>query len=390
MMINTMRLTLGLLLLLITHASFSQAIPISREFIIDKDTLYKNVILDLSHGSFLIKENATLTIEGCTVNGTISPNNPLLINVIQGKLILKKNKFNIRSLNIPPKPINPSVYNVINISRGTLNIISNYFFINTPYTVSLLTTGVFYTTDFIFNYNRIYNFHGGILLRNSHHAIIYNNKFSHVSTSNIFLIECSKHLIKKNSLLFPGNNNVGDGIDIVDSKNIMINDNYIASGSCYSLVVLRGQNISIDHNKILNGITYAIYISPAIERINYFNIALSGLVGPSTMEDDYYANKSINITNNYLAQNRYGLSASNVDGLHVTNNFFIQRFANNNSRQFWTNNDNLLHSVINLDWDANYYKEAYTQDMDEDNKHASSLIDFPIRGGVVGLFAAKK
>lgn len=222
----------------------------------------------------------------------------------------------------------------------------------------MLTTTTLATNNIHITDNFIDNLHGGILLRNTHHALIRNNRFQRTSSSNIFIIEGTDTLIEKNTILFAGNNNVGDSIDVVNSDHINLFQNYIASDSCYSIVISGSKNIIIHQNKILGGITYAIYLTPAL-------------------------NTNVTVTNNYFLQNRYGLAGKSIDGLIVKNNLFVQRFRDNASRQFWTNNDLLFRDTANLTWQNNFYKEAYSQDMNGNNKQASKLVEFPLHGGVV-------
>jgi Right handed beta helix region len=374
---------LSLILLMFSHACFSKTIVIAPMTKIESNTAYKNVTLDLSAGSFIISKNASLNIENCIVNGTIAPNNPFLINLLNGKLILKNNRFNVTSSNIIPNRNNPSLYNTINIFQGDVTIVNNKFTIDKLYTVGLLITNKSPTSNIDISHNNIHHFHGGLLLRNSHHAIISNNKFSNISSSNIFILEGSNNLIKKNSILFSGNNNNGDGIDITDSDNITLRENYISSASCYSVVILRSKNIFIDKNKIIGGITYAIFISPTAYMLGLYHENFSLSFGKNQIKDFAATNININVTNNYLSQNRYGLAAGKVDGLTVRNNTFIQRFSNKNNRKFWTNNDILLKESINVIWDANLYKEAFTQVANDNNARSSNFVIYPLHGGVI-------
>lgn len=369
--------------MLFSPLCFSKTIVIEAMTKIEKHTTYRNVTLDLSHGSFIIAKNGALHIENCIVNGAISPANPFLINLTHGELTLKNNRFNISSLNITPKESTPSLYNVIHVLQGGVYIVGNRFTIDKHYTAGLLITNKLPTSYIDISHNTIRNFHGGILLRNSHYALIADNKFSNISSSNVFILEGSRSVIKNNTIYFSGNNHNGDGIDISDSDHIMIRDNYISSASCYSIVILRGKNIYVQHNKVIGGITYAIFVSPSTSLHDTHHEHFSSAFGKDQIKEDVLMNENINISDNYLSQNRYGLAASKVDGLTVKNNVFIQRFANKNSRKFWTNNDILLQESINVIWDANFYKEAYTQVAGGNNELASKLVVFPLHGGVI-------
>ena len=369
--------------ILLASPCFAKPIVIPHVTVIDRPTRYNGVILDLRQGSFLVINNATLQIENSTINGTISPANPSLINVINGNILLKNNKVHVMAANITPDPITPSIYYVINVAKGIVTLSKNMFNVNQAYTVGLLTTGKFATNHFDISFNKIQNFHGGILLKYSSQALVAHNRFLNVSISNIFTLGGNDNVIKNNTLLFPGNNDVGDGIDVIDSSNIILIKNYIALGSCYSVVVLRGTNVYIDRNMITGGITYAVYITSSIGLKDDSNRFLLPLIEKDIPLTDLYSNKNIQITNNYLAQNRYGLAAKNVDGLIVKDNVFSQRFLSASNRKFWTNNDVLLQDNVNVHWEHNLYKEAFTQEPKGNNSYSSKLVEFPLHNGVI-------
>jgi hypothetical protein len=325
----------------------------------------------LNQGAFLITKGASLTLEDCIIDGTISQSNRFLFNVVNGGLVLKKNILHVTADNsITPNSLRPSLYYVITVGKGLINIIENTFTSNKPHTVGFLITSRLPTENILINRNHIYNFHGGILLDHSKNAFIQDNEFNNVSGGNIFIIEGDHILIKKNNIFFPGSNNVGDGIDISDSRSVTIYYNYILSGSCYSLVVLRGEDILIDSNKIIGGITYGIFVNSSIIPSQYNSLGIK-------------FNKNITIINNYLSQNRYAMSGKNINGLVIKNNILIQRFSDSNSRKFWTNNDILFQNVTNVVWEDNFYKEAFSQDMNGINQESLSRRLLPWHGGIV-------
>lgn len=370
------------LVIFFNTSCFSKTIIINKITIIDKPTTYKNVILNINHGYFVIINQAALKIKNSIINGSVSPNNNSLIKIIEGKLILKNNKFNITAVNIQPHPSERNNYDVINIEQGKLKIVGNNFNIDLPFTVSLLVSSSYRTSNFYIKDNIIRNFHGAIFLKNSHDAIVSNNVFANVSISNIFTQEGNNNVFEKNTMLFPGNNNIGDGIDVIDSYNITLKNNLIFSGSCYSIIILRSNRILIDNNKIIGGITYAILIKTLIGLKDLHGQHLLKLMG-SEQTSSGAINKDIRITNNYLSQNRYGLTAANVDGLIVENNIFIQRFLSNAARKFWTDNHVLFQGVSNIVWRHNLYKEAFSQDPIDDGNHNSfKFVVFPLYGGV--------
>lgn len=379
--VRCLKLILCMLTFLFHPVAFAHYVGIVGQYIIHQDTTYSNVMLDLSQGYFDIQNNAKLVLNNCIVIGTLSPQKPNLIMVGHGSLVLKNNRFKISTVDIMEDHTKQSLFSLLKVLQGKVTIVGNEFLIMKPYTASLLVTDNFYTSDFNISHNRIKYFHGGFILKNSHRAYLAFNQFTRVSISNILLFKNSKAILEKNEILFSGNNNVGDGIDLIDSEDILLNENYLASGSCYSIVILRGKNISLLSNMVIGGITYAIYISGTGMDAGHPKLGsylMNYLAAPNTPN----INLNIKLVNNYLAQNRYGLAASDVIGLMVEDNIFIQKFLNDKNRIFWTNNEVLLRNVTQLTWLKNRYKEAYPQDSVDDGKRSSHFAVFPPSGGV--------
>jgi len=377
----TLRKFIIIVLFFIVHAAYAKPIVIQGKTIIDKPTIYRNVVLDLSDGYFQVLNDAKLTIENCIINGSISTKYVNLIDINSGHLILKNSKFNILSTDIPENPSSPSIYNLIHVSKGQASIIRNKFSINKSYTAGLFVADISSNINIIDN--DIHNFHGGVILTDIHDAYIVNNRFSNVSISNILILNGTHSLFEKNTILFPGNNNVGDAIDIVNSENITLNQNYIASGSCYSIVVLHSDNIFINNNKIIGGITYAIYINTSIGTSDPNYKYLSAILNNETIKKlNSSYNQNIKVINNYIAQNRYGLTVHHVDGLLVKNNIFIQRFSDSLARKFWTDNSILLQNVSHVTWIKNLYKEAFDQNNVQEDDEFYRFVNFPLTGGV--------
>ena len=107
------------------------------------------------------------------------------------------------------------------------------------------------------------------------------------------------------------------------------------------------------------------------------------LLNSEIMLNIHYNNQNITIAKNYISQNRYGLTAIDVDTLIVKENIFIQKFPDNSTRKFWTDNQILLTNVSNLIWKDNLYKEAYSQDNEDENTQSSYFVTFPTYHGVV-------
>jgi len=347
--------------------------------VINTATTYNNTDLDLTDGRFTINTGGTLTIQNSTITMTISPTNPFLIQMNDGNLNFNNNKVIVKVSNIAQTPNTDALYRLINVTKGGVNITTNTFNIDTPYTVGLFLTQNNVTSGYKINQNIINNFHGGIYLMNSNNAEVNGNEFTNVSFSNIFY---SGNLSKfmRNIFSFPGNLQLGNAIDIVNSEGLTISHNVITSGSNYGISIIGGNKIFIEHNKITDGKSYAIIIltpeSSLIRNNKYLSQLLPG------KKQKFNQNSNISITNNYIAQNKYGLTSGAINTLIVTKNTFIQRFKDTSTRQYWTNNDNLLAGVVNLIWNDNIYKEAFTQDISGDNTPSLQFVNFPSHGGV--------
>ncbi len=368
-------------MLLTSNICFAQAVVvITGEKVINTPTTYTNVILDLSNGHFQITGGGTLDIENCVINGTIAANNPYLFHLTMGVFKLANNVINVTTRDVPASPGTTSILQVIKILQGIVNITGNTANIDLPFRVGFLVTGSLPTSNFIISNNKISGFHGGIFLSNSNNAKIQNNVFSKVSVTNILTTLSSNSLFEGNEIIFPGNNNLGNGIDLIDSENLTIRNNHISFGSCYGIYILRCHNTIIDSNHITGGITWGIYIVPSV---NYFDKYLAKFMRGFKHKQLVYANQNITVTNNIISQNRYGLAAKNVDRLTATNNVFIQQFPDSRTRRFWTDNDIIFNDVINITWLNNQYKEAFTQINGGSNTLALQFVEFPRHGGVV-------
>lgn len=376
------KVILFLLIILFQPLANASPITIIGRNVIDRDTTYEHRVLDLTRGYFVIENNAKLVLDHCLVLGSLNPEKTHLIYLNKGSFLIQNSLFNISTTNIPENPLRQSIYSVFFVSEGQVNLFRNRFTIDKPYTASLFVTDKYPTRDINIRGNQLEYYHGGFILNNTQNAILSGNQFSRVSTTNILLLKSKHSRIENNEIFFSGNNNIGDGIDLIDSENIALQGNTIASGSCYSVSILRCKKISLESNRIMGGITHAIIILGASVS-HYPNPSLRSYFEESSSSNNT-ASKSqdIKITHNYLSQNRYGIAASNVEELLVTDNLFIQRFLDDKKRKFWTNNEILLKEVKNLTWLRNKYKEAYPQKRPDSVEKSSRLLEFPTSGGV--------
>lgn len=372
-------LLIGVLLVFGSHLSFA-AIILHGNQVINAPRTYTNQVLDLTDGRFTIQTGGILTIQNSTIDITISPTNPFLVQMNDGSLILKNNIVNVKVSGISQIPSMRALYQLIAIQRGSLILEKNNVMIDTAFTVGFLDTlGSVATTGFKISGNTINNFHGGIYLNNSNDADVKENTFSNVSFSNIYNSGNLSNF-NDNTFNFPGNLQFGNAIDIVNSDSITISNNVIASGSNDGISVMGANNLFIENNKITDNKAYGIIIyTPTMSEVKK-NKYLSQLIPMNKMR--LIPNTNIVISNNYISQNKYGLTGGVIERLIVTNNFFIQHFTDTSIRQYWTNNDNLLPFVSNLTWVDNIYKEAFTQENGGDNTQALQFVTFPQSGGV--------
>lgn len=366
--------------------SYAEIITVQPNTIIDKNTNYKHVILDFSQGNFIVKNNATLTIENSQIIGHISPVNPFIINLESGKLFFNHNQVSMNA-DIPKQENLPALYYFFRIFKGIANINFNNFTLNQLFTVGLLTTLANSEGSIHFTHNQVQQFHGGLLINNIAEIKVIENEFKRVSSSNVFIIGSSGTEITGNRFLFSGNGNVGDAIDLFYVSHGTIKQNYIVSGSCYGIFILDSQHILLTENHISSGITYGLFLANGQESINDFNQKILNQVIDRKQLAGYThaktANAAITLSKNYFILNRYGMAGRTINGLTVKDCIFIQRFEDDLSRTFWTNNDNLLLNVTDLVWENNFYKEAFTQYIGGSNSKSYKFIVFPAHGGVV-------
>ncbi len=361
-----------LLTLLASNSFASPTVVIHKNTVISTPVTYDNVNLDMTDGSFIVKTNGVLTIKNSTIDGKLSKEIPILITVDNGKLILDRNKINITTSKLPQHPFTQSLEYVINITLGSLNINKNDIKIDHLFTAGfLITTSSIPTTGFKITRNRFEHFHGVLYLIASDKSLVEHNKLIRNSYGQIVIIGNDSKIIK-NKIYFPGNDHLGNAIDIIDSSNIEIRENVLFTPTCHGIYVINSRNLEIDENTITGGITHAmnIYTYPeTVDKIDDYIVTLA-----STHKFKNLQSKNIRVTENYMSQNRYGLAVSDMDDLIVKGNYFSQRFKDAEQRKFWTNNDILLKNVTNLIWIDNIYKEAFTQDIDGDNSIALKFV----------------
>lgn len=366
--------------LIISHICFAKTITIKGTQVINHHLSYNHITINLD-GNMVINKSGLLDIQNSTINFVISPATPYFVRLNGGNLNLINNTFNVIVQNITPNPSKQPAFFLIRIVQGQVNLMTNQFNIDTHFTVGLLSTDKNFTTDgFNISNNRINQFHMGLLLINSSNAIISKNTFNKVSFSNIYNIGGTNTKILNNVFTFPGNFKPGDAIDVVNAINLNISDNKIFSSSSYGITVRGTQNLLIDSNNIMDGLSYAIYfIKPLMMNLKKDHY----LWQMYDSQHQIKQNENIVISNNNILKNRFGIAGDTIISLTVANNFFVQAFLDNAARKFWTNNDNLLKNIPNFLWEENIYKESFSQDNAGDNSKSMKVVTFPAHGGVV-------
>jgi parallel beta-helix repeat protein len=185
--------------------------------------------------------------------------------------------------------------------------------------------------------------------------------------------------INDNEILLSGRDELGNAIDILGSDHCKITNNNIVTATCRGIFIVSSSNCFVDNNIITGGITWGIRILSSTQPLDGDDYAIYLCHKRNIALADTH---DITISNNIMTQNRYGLSAINVDKLTVDGNYFSQRFEDAAQRLFWTDNAILLDNVTDLVWTNNFYKEAFTQVNGGDNSH-TQIVVFPSTGGVV-------
>src|SRR5580700_10154563 len=89
---------IGFIVSLLASVCYAEdIIVIEPNTIISQPKIYNNVTLEMTNGSFIVNNKATLRIQNCTIRGTLSKNNPALITLEDGNLYLENNKGKIKS-----------------------------------------------------------------------------------------------------------------------------------------------------------------------------------------------------------------------------------------------------------------------------------------------------
>jgi len=375
--------------MILSSTAFATTVIIKPNTAISASKKYSGVTLDMTSGSFNVTNGAILTLENCQVTGTLSNDNPVLFNIENGQLQMQNNTVSVRTFGLDPHPLTQSLQYVVQVNMGSVNLNGNRFSIDQPFTAGMLvTTSPTPTTGLAIVSNKFDGFHGVLYLINSSDAVVTDNVLTKNSFGNIVLLGDNGQILR-NTIAFSGNNHLGNSMDIFNSDGVVISNNILLTPTCHGIYILNSHHLQISDNRIMGGITYAMNILTYPETMKGRS---SGQKMDSYVKDlmqtmptktvAQTVSSDIVIQNNYMGQNRFGIAANDVDGLTVSSNYFVQRFADAASRQFWTDNSVLLQDVTNLSWTSNLYREAFSQDMNGDNSKSLQFVSFPETGGV--------
>lgn len=375
---------IGLCCLMFGSSAFATAtIIIAPNTVISSPVTYNNVTLDMSNGSFIIRNDATLTVRNSKIKGTLSKDNPILISIEKGNINLVNNIVDIKTVGLDQHPMSQSLQYVIQTAFANVTLTDNKFTIDNPFTAGLLITSAnFATNGFQILRNSFERFHGVLYLVSSNSAVVADNTFLRNTYGHIVNIGDNNQILH-NKIFYSGNNRLGNAVDIINSNNTIISRNEIYTPTCHAIYLINSHEVSIDRNRIVGGITYAVNLLSFPEGVVKGNVDeyLKDYIGINKKAANLNSS-NISIVSNYMGQNRFGLAATDIDNLLVRDNMFIQRFKDADARAFWTDNNILFKNVTNLTWVNNYYKEAYSQTVNGDNSHSETIIPFPETGGI--------
>ena len=245
---------IALIALLFTSTGFAEVIKIFPNTVISYPRTYDGVTLDLSHGSFIIRDNATLTIKNSVINGTLSKSNPILFSVETGQLNFDHNQVNVKTDDLPQHPKEQSLQYVIMLGLGSLNLNGSAFQIDSIFTAGLLvTTATIPSSNIKITHNKFERFHGVLYLIASDNALVQDNTFMRNSYGQIVIIGNNDKVIH-NTILFSGNYHLGNSIDVIDSNNITISKNLLFTPTCHGIYIMSSHDVVIDSNRISGGI----------------------------------------------------------------------------------------------------------------------------------------
>lgn len=371
-------------LILLSLSTISYGGIIHPNTVISTSTTYSNTTLDMTNGSFIVTNNATLTIQNCHIIGTLSLANPTLIDVKLGNLVMTNNSGSINVSGNEPNAYDISTLYVMKLNKAQAKLVGNSFIIDQPFSAGFLMSSEETVSNVTVTNNKFVNFHGVLYLFNSLNVKIDNNVF-HLNSFGNVVFSGTNAIISNNQIFFPGHDqSSGNGIDIVSSDKVVLSKNAVATAAGYGIFVSTSHNVVVDANTITGGYQYAMSIA-TLDQLNDPNNYIIKLFTKLNKKNIKAPSQNITISNNFMSQNKYGVVAKYVDKLVITDNFFSQKFQDSFNRQFWTNNDILLQDVTNLTWLNNFYKEAFSQVNGEVIKKADlpRLVLFPASGGVV-------
>lgn len=346
--------------------------------IIEGNVVYTDTTVDLTKGSIIIKNGGKLTIKNSDIIGTLSEEHSFLIKVQNGSLVLSNNNINVDAPSIAPHDQSQSLQNAILLEHAALVMHDNIIMMHDSFRAGLvISDSQILTNNLVIKNNYIEGFHGALYLLNSDNLLVQDNVLKQNSYGNIVISGKGDRIIG-NKIYLAGRDRLGNSIDLLGASNVLIDNNLLFMPTCHGIYSILSNDVVVQNNDIIGGITYAMTFLSKVELTS--DTYMVKFINPDLLSEMGNSNNII-VVNNYMAQNRYGIQASDIVDLDIQNNFFSQRFGDAIQRLFWTDNQNLLKNIMGLSWKNNLYKESFTQDNAGSNA-STNVVPFPEIGGV--------
>jgi len=161
----------------------------------------------------------------------------------------------------------------------------------------------------------------------------------------------SIYIFDKKNILISNLKIIGGNITIINSRNIVIKDNIISNSVYFGIFVYNSSNITIIHNVISKAYYDGISIRESRDITIEFNTIANNSNGNGISVWDF--SSFINITENHIVNNQYGvfvLSSSNVSVVNnvISNTSFygVYLYDSNSIKIF---NNSILHSDVGVE-----------------------------------------
>lgn len=342
------------------NTSTSRIVIDSIVFIDSNLTLSSKLITIKPEGGFIIR-GGSLTIINSSIDiyfaggDNASPNSAF--RLIFGKFEARSSKFNAYSYEglidggYLDQPAPNLIINGINqvddydLPRD-IKLYSNEFSCHAARFIGVLSVSNHNEATETFDARRFCNFIAASNSFTGFHGVIgvgglisaeLNNNIAKRNTFIQFVLRGDDIKFNNNKILFPGNGDTGDGLNIVGTiGNCSIINNDIENGSCYGIAIYSDviKNLMVKGNVINSGITHALLLTHK-QNLNYWS--------------------NINISENIFTKNIGGVAISGLDcsKVSINKNYFQNNLKNWPSPVISYNstigsfNENLIFDKIN-------------------------------------------